>query len=343
MRSIKHQIFYFPEAETHLNFIHELECDTSTDSAFFFGLVHICHNIQRLTIIHTGKRAANHGIVKLIEVQTNLKYFEWKDEFGDDYYVDEDSYNEIFLSLAKKAHTLTHFITYINDLMFPLKVISELRNLETLILLSSFDNEYNKALENSSYPNLEILHLGDLSSPRAVIHIIENTGGHLKKILINSYSVEGYFLEFFSDLIRAVCKNCPLIEFLTLTLHYYNDLTEFEKLLKTCQKLRGLLLNIESMPGKKKRRFEYGERLFKMLVKSAPISIRELRFFDQFKISLETLGIFLENWKGRPALSIFTCDHEYQNDEYMEIVNKYRYDGVVEDFICVIDRMYLYF
>jgi hypothetical protein len=38
MRSIKHQIFYFPEAKTRLESLCQLECDTSTDSSYFYGL-----------------------------------------------------------------------------------------------------------------------------------------------------------------------------------------------------------------------------------------------------------------------------------------------------------------
>src|SRR3954462_3458100 len=38
MRSIKHQIFYFPAAKVHLNSICELTCEKSIDSSYFYGL-----------------------------------------------------------------------------------------------------------------------------------------------------------------------------------------------------------------------------------------------------------------------------------------------------------------
>src|SRR5256885_4818791 len=41
------------------------------------------------------------------EVQKNLKYFEWKDDFDDDYFT-EDPYEEILLELEKKADSLNH-------------------------------------------------------------------------------------------------------------------------------------------------------------------------------------------------------------------------------------------
>src|SRR5436305_7052772 len=48
MRSIKHQIFYFPEAKFHLNSICELICDKSIDSSYFYGLACLCQSIQSL-------------------------------------------------------------------------------------------------------------------------------------------------------------------------------------------------------------------------------------------------------------------------------------------------------
>src|SRR5205823_7895046 len=82
MISIKHQIFYFPEAKARLESLCELECNTSIDSSYFYGLVYVCQNIQGLIITNTSKNA-NYGTVKLIEVQKNLKFFEWYEDLED--------------------------------------------------------------------------------------------------------------------------------------------------------------------------------------------------------------------------------------------------------------------
>src|SRR6266542_3312457 len=60
--SIKHQIFYFPEAKARLESICELKCDTSIDSSYFYGLARICQYIQRLIIINKYVKV-NHGMV----------------------------------------------------------------------------------------------------------------------------------------------------------------------------------------------------------------------------------------------------------------------------------------
>src|SRR2546430_2372885 len=98
MISIKHQIFYFPEAKARLESLCELECNTSIYSSYFYGLAYVCQNIQGLIITNTNQKA-NHGTIKLIEVQKNLKYFEWHDNFDEDdfFIVPEDPYTEIFL------------------------------------------------------------------------------------------------------------------------------------------------------------------------------------------------------------------------------------------------------
>ncbi|RIA83214.1 hypothetical protein C1645_834131 [Glomus cerebriforme] len=67
MLSIKHQIFYFPGAKECLKTICELKL--------------------------------NHGIVKLIEVQKDLKYFEWKDEYEDFF-----TYKEIIFALENRYY-----------------------------------------------------------------------------------------------------------------------------------------------------------------------------------------------------------------------------------------------
>ncbi|CAB4402947.1 unnamed protein product [Rhizophagus irregularis] len=108
MKSIKHQIFYFPEAKTCLESLHELEFDTSINSTYFYGLSRFCQRIQKLVIINVNTKL-NHGVVKLIEVQKSLKHFEWKDCFHDEYFAkDDDPYEQILLVLEKKAGGLNY-------------------------------------------------------------------------------------------------------------------------------------------------------------------------------------------------------------------------------------------
>src|SRR6266498_2376104 len=139
MISIEHQIFYFPEAKARLESLCKLECNTSIDSSYFYGLAYVCQNIQGLIITNTNQNA-NYGAVKLIEVQKNLKYFEWCDDFdGEDSLIElEDPYTEIFFTLAKHANSLNHIVLdfdYEYDhgrkFEFLLDILSEFRKLKS--------------------------------------------------------------------------------------------------------------------------------------------------------------------------------------------------------------------
>src|SRR6266540_3467516 len=117
MRSIEYQIFYFPKAKISLESLCELKCDISIDPIYFYGLACICKYIQKFIIVNTINYniVVNDGLIKLIEAQKNLKYFEWKDDFSNldefiDYIDIEDIYEKTFLALEKKADTLNCLI-----------------------------------------------------------------------------------------------------------------------------------------------------------------------------------------------------------------------------------------
>ncbi|GES83763.1 hypothetical protein GLOIN_2v1764020 [Rhizophagus clarus] len=129
MRSIKHQIIYFPEAKARFESLCELNCDTSINSIYFYGLSQFCQFIQRFIIVNINPKP-NHGIVKLIEVQKNLKHFEWKDEFYDEY-LTEDPYKDIFLALEKNANSL-------NYLRINLQYVDGIENISLQKILPKF-------------------------------------------------------------------------------------------------------------------------------------------------------------------------------------------------------------
>ncbi|PKC56074.1 hypothetical protein RhiirA1_474554, partial [Rhizophagus irregularis] len=65
---------------------------------------------------------------------------------------------------------------------------------------------------------------------------------------------------------------------------------------------------------------------------SAPTNFKEIRFGSEFKFSLEMLKEFLENWRGRSELSLFTIDPIYISGDYAKLINKYKIDKVIKDF-----------
>ena len=78
--------------------------------------------------------------------------------------------------------------------------------------------------------------------------------------------------------------------------------------------------------------------LLRILSSSAPNDLREIRLFDYVTFSLQTLEEFFEKWRGKHSLSILTCDSTYRGDDYVELIEKYKKDGVIKDFNHVTSR-----
>ncbi|CAG8487182.1 10196_t:CDS:1 [Funneliformis mosseae] len=272
------------------------------------------------------------------------------------------------MALKKKADTLIYFSAsfydfpnnnyYDDNTTFPPELLPELYNLKTLKFNTPFFRKfvYEVQLKMAFYSNLEILQLD--YSFGTITSIIKNSGGKLRKILTSKQAL--YDENFYDDslnFISAVYKHCPLVECLSLGFpSSVEHFLEFEKLLKACPKLKVLILEIEStiylleglstkywmLPGERefideksheKGRLTSGEKLSNALIRSAPITLRELRFYSSFKFSLITLEEFLENWRGRPALTIYTLDRVYETGNYVKLIEKYTNEGVIEDFI----------
>ncbi|GET04877.1 hypothetical protein GLOIN_2v1764020 [Rhizophagus clarus] len=345
MKSIKHQIFYFSGARLRFETLYELKCDTSIDSSYFYGLAHLCQYIQRLIIFNVNPNSY-HVIEKLIKVQKNLKYFEWKDDYDsvDFFYYPGlpglDSYKDILLALEKSANTITHLNI---DLVYKdrtlQKVLPKFHKLKIIENLF-WDNFSEEQLKMCVYHDLEIFKI-DCFNLNAAFIIIENSGGHIKKILLKPYEFDDYIDidNLFDDsliLIRNVYKNCPSIEYLSLLFPPSKDhLNELEKLLKICQNLKSLLIVIAdcSCEDYSEKIFENGENLLKTLNNSSSPNIKEIRFCGDSLFSLEVLEEFLGKWKGC-ALSILTSDYIYKEDDYNRLINKYKNNGVIKDFIC---------
>jgi hypothetical protein len=74
------------------------------------------------------------------------------------------------------------------------------------------------------------------------------------------------------------------------------------------------------------------DEVLEILIRSAPNNLREIRLFNFITFSLEILGEFFEKWRGRHPLSILTCDSTYGRKEYVDLIDKYKNDGVIVDF-----------
>ncbi|CAB4439941.1 unnamed protein product [Rhizophagus irregularis] len=311
MKLIKHQIFYFPEAKIRLESLYS---------------------------------KPNHGIAKLIEVQRNLKHFEWNDDIDYDY-LTEDPYEKIFLALEKKADSLNYLRVYFQyiegiDHILLQQILSKFYKLKILIIddFFFFTEEQLEKLKLQVYNDLEILNI-EWNKLNVISSIIENGGRSLKKILFRPYDIieceYGSFNKNSLNFIRKIYENCPSIEYLSIPFSPSKEhFTEFEKLLKICKNLKSLLLVICNMDKIEtiEEIYESGEILLKILIRSELINLKEIRFYDDFKFSLESLEEFLEKWFDKSKLSIFTSDSIYEEENYKNLINKYKRIGIIKDF-----------
>ncbi|CAG8713894.1 2969_t:CDS:1 [Funneliformis mosseae] len=220
------------------------------------------------------------------------------------------------MELVKKVDTITHLITKFH-----------------------YDHpryaQLHLELEFPKFHNLEILqiqlHNIKLST---IVSIIENNRGNLKKIVINEFDMhDENFYEDSLRLIYTIYENCRSIEFLTLSFFpSESHFIKFEELLKTCQKLKVLLLIYDDDSFHDGSNFDPRERLSNILIRSAPISLREIGAFYEFSFSLKSLDNFLDSWRGRPALSILVKSREYSRGEYLKIFDKHKDHDVIKEF-----------
>ncbi|GBC46092.1 hypothetical protein GLOIN_2v1764020 [Rhizophagus irregularis DAOM 181602=DAOM 197198] len=350
-----YEIVYLPEAKVRLESLCELTCDTLIDSRYFYRLAHICQQIQRIIIINKNLKA-NQGTIKLIEFQKNLKYFKWVDEIEVEdgiYYWDvlEDPYTEIFNILKKHANTLNHFDINLryeyNDYYldfydiyneynytFLQYALLELHNLKILEIDSPIflnDDDFNKKLEMVAYRNLEILEIDFIDIYQ--INCMVKNSLCLRELRINDFHWnDDNFYNDSLNFIRTICKNCLLIEYLTIPAFpsLEEHFIEFEKLLKKCQKLRSL--NFKEIYYEAEKELEFGDNLLNVLIREASANLREIRITYGIKFSLKTLETFLEKWKGRPAVSLY-FDNTYfyrKDNSFKKLFDKYKIEKVIK-------------
>jgi hypothetical protein len=322
-----HPVYSFPGANICLSNLEELQCMSSSESSFFYGLAQICRSIEKISLLLFEN---NPGIAHLIERQKRIKYlniyvddndygFINKYESKSDKENGDNTYRRISQALMKHADSILYFTSWI-DSSFPFFLFPKLTNLQTLKLVNDFyvkQSVFEKQLEISSFPNLQVLELSHISLYIA-IKIIENTNGNLWKVKIKTDDFNNS-----TEYIQAIINFCSNIEYVSLFIHNQN-LEELKKLLISCQRLEGIELKIKMVDNV---RFA-SRKFFDILVRLAPISLYKIEI-DLRIFSLKTLDSFFNNWRGRKYL------HLYPSITWGKIsdsLKKYEVEGIVKYF-----------
>jgi len=122
---------------------------------------------------------------------------------------------------------------------------------------------------------------------------------------------------YYKQYIRTIYENCPNIKIHILTLGInVDDYDDFEILLKRCQQLQRIVIDRSSKTANEK----FGNLLLEKLSRSAPKSLREIRFSEDWKISANVLESFLDNWRGRESIFLYFFTYYALDIKFLDIL-----------------------
>jgi hypothetical protein len=330
-----YQINLFPGFQNCFSEITFLSCNMNIDDNVLDGLTTICKSIKELEL-YTDVDNNNHDITKLIDIPTNLinvrfltNYLNVDGRFiiTDYLYRDYESFYKILEnSLMKHSNT----IRYLKITKQPtLNILSSFMYLIRLELNCRSRYEWN-CLKNLFLPFLQILKARYVPI-KPLTNLIENTSGSLIKIKID-YAT--HHLEDNKRIIQVIYNKCPNLNYLNLVMKNDN-IPELENLLINCSYLTKLNILTNDMV------FNWNN-LFEILTKFSPNNLFKFKFFNSYMPpNLDSLRIFLNNWKGRNSLLLKFNTIDFM-DDYSDLIEKYKAEGVINQFEYYSDPFVIY-
>jgi hypothetical protein len=304
------QIHLIPGAKNCFSEIEFLSFNTNINDNIVIGLMETCKSIRELELI-IEVEDNNYEIVKLIEKLKRLNRISLIC-FS---YENESFCKTLENSLIKYANTIQYFKSNKPPVT---KILSSFVNLRVLELYN-FQYTSWDCLESLSLPFLKILKVEQVPINN-LTSLIENTNGSLIEISITCRVCHNKINN--KKIIQAIYQNCPNLKYLKLVIKKKN-IFEIEKLLIQCQYLEGLFLVIEDEGNV----FNLNN-LFRILAQSSPINLFKFKFAF-FKIEINSLKQFFDNWKGRrPMLLQFGSS---QMDNIQDLIENYKLEGIIKN------------
>ncbi|CAB4437499.1 unnamed protein product [Rhizophagus irregularis] len=294
----------YPGANISLSNLYELNCITY-DQDFYYRLAQICKSIEKLHVVIGYEES--HGIVKLIEMQTQIKYvfiFVYRE------------CNMIAQALEKHVNSIIHLeiTNYTSVIHF---LIPKLINLRYLKVDDNYFELRKYVIYLVNHHNLQALDLHSISLDTA-INIIKNTNGNLWKIRIESILSYNKAKEYN----QTIYKYCPNIKYVTIFLSKDGTLEELEKIFIKCQHLEAIDIDDEI-------KHEYIDKFLNLLLETAPLTLCKIHIYSMPSyLTTQSLKLFLNNWghyKGKKTLHLY---YTASDDIYINrnILHEYNID-----------------
>ncbi|PKC57787.1 hypothetical protein RhiirA1_471957 [Rhizophagus irregularis] len=107
-----------------------------------------------------------------------------------------------------------------------------------------------------------------------------------------------------------------------LQLYYY--LEDFKQLLINCSLLEGIVIYTDNLY------LNYrGDELLNILKEYSPINLHKLEL-DYCKFEIKSLDSFLNNWRNRRSLCLYSVNTEY--NQFNDMIELYKKEGIIKKF-----------
>jgi hypothetical protein len=328
-KQFDNKIHNLPGAKHSFSEIGFLSCSTNIDNEVLNGLTRLCKLIKKLELFIEDDNN-NYEIFKLIEAPKKL--FDIRIITKCHSKIDKSFCEILENSLIKHANIIQSY-TITNTPTT--KILTSLVNLKKLELDDNF-NELKAwdCIEKLSLPFLQVLKARRVPI-KVLIIIIERSRGYLSEINIDYVSHDEINNK---RIIQAIYQNCINLKYLKLVIRNSNIL-ELDKLLINCQYLNGLYILVNNMFDSFNK--EHNDRaidwdhLFEVLAKSSPNCLFKFKFYFNEAPKLDSIKLFLDNWKGRHPILLQTtplyCSSSYSLNN-IDFIERYKAEGIVEKY-----------
>ena len=112
-----------------------------------------------------------------------------------------------------------------------------------------------------------------------------------------------------------------------------NNILELEKLLISCQYLNELYIIGYTRSWENDNEYSFNwNYLFEVLTKSSPTGLFKFIFYFCETLELESLKLFLDNWKGRRPMLLQTIIGGSLWDWNSDLIEKYKTQGIIKKY-----------
>ncbi|RIA85513.1 hypothetical protein C1645_879244 [Glomus cerebriforme] len=325
-------LFEYPESKNYLSSLSILKLFIYYPKEMIIELSKNVHTLKRIEIflIYLYQNS-NNDIETLILSQKNLKEINFMFIAGQKFIFNNKKTIES-LSQSLKVLELCSCIS------LPSHIISSFINLTELKIFyhnSLYHEEGIKHLKQVFLPKLEILSLINVKGEDLSIFtsLIENTKGSLKNLYIHiqkEFPISLTQSSLIDSYLHIIKSTCPNIEILPIWLI---SLTNFEDLLKSCLKIKKIIIHIITISNNNINQFDtvLAKPILYLLALKSCTFLNNIHLIGRWSFSSLDLQEFFELWKEMKRYPLkFTFNNNIFSHYIIKICEYYYQQGIIK-------------